>query len=198
MMWCARARKYVLDPEHRAAWPTAVLQHVEKCEECRRFVERTARLRALFAAEKPPAADEAAIARIMHEVRRLNAAPRAENLADEASRWHPLWAARLAAAAALLILLAVRVADGPQRTSVGRDVSVESAPVVELPMAPVVAVPEPVMPPPRPLAPPAPIGIRTVPPPAWHGQPAVVAASSNAGSGVEFGGLQVMPVSYDY
>lgn len=195
MMWCRLVQKLILIPEDESTWPSWAARHVKACENCRQFVQQTIALRKILLREPPPE-NEQAVLQIMARIRGLeHAAP-----GDSESTWQglewlaPRWGFRLALAAALILIVAVHVSNRLLLSSPHGEIAVEEP--VDRPVlysAPVHNIPQRIPPLPRPVVvyvetprlPPTPIG-------------PVIAAASNEGAGIEFGGVPIVPVSFDY
>lgn len=191
MMWCRWVQKRLIIPENETTWPAWVRRHVARCPDCAGFRDNTIRLRAAFTVTEDQTTDEAAVRRIMAAIREWEAEQSA--LDSVPSVW-PTWALRLAVIGAFAVLLAMSYLEVPQiaptRAPVAdvrstgfpmRDPGVPGFQPPTLPSGPYRFV----------LRTSTPLNAAAAPESTW-------ANGSNIGRSVEFGGVPVMPVSFDY
>lgn len=194
MMWCSWVQKRILIPEDQSTWPAWVVRHVAVCKHCRRFAEQTAAMRKWMAEPAPSAMNELAVQRIMGRVRELDAAACEAREMIGGESWTGLqWGLRLALAGAVILIIAVHVADMPTVSRPTGEVAVEQP--VSLPE--MRAQPVQMMVPKAPSLP-RPVVVYVEPPPVSRSPRPFVVAASNEGMGVEFGGVPIMPVRFDY
>ncbi len=196
MILCGWIQKKILIPDDPRTWPGWVARHVARCDGCRAFVERATAVKRLLAEEPAPAPDEVEIERIMRRVQAVAADASRERQAAPWSTgelFEPRWGLRLALAAAVIMILVVHFVNAPTPSGSQNEEVAEALPSAT------VGAPGPVAPSPHgtpSMASPVFVVVRPplAQPVAWE----ATAAASNGGAGVEFGGLPVMPVSFDY
>lgn len=191
MMWCRWIQKRLIIPENESTWPAWVRRHVARCPDCAGFRDNNIRLRAAFTATEDQTTDEAAIRRIMAAIREWEAG---QSVLESAPSIWAAWTLRLALIGAFAVLLAMSYLEVPQ-------IAPARAPVADVRSADI-PMRDPRMPSfqPSALSPvpyrfvirtSTPLDAVTTPENLW-------ANGSNIGRSVEFGGVPVMPVSFDY
>lgn len=191
MKWCRWVQKRLVIPEDDTTWPVWVRRHTARCAGCAAFRDRSIQIRSAFAKAQDQMADEAAVQRVMVAIRQYESGQTATE--ESAALW-PVWGLRLAVVGIFAVLLVISYLELPRLTPAHAPVVATKASEAPMPL-PKAATSQPLAFPPVPyrfvFRPPAPLDWPSVPGRSW-------VDGSNIGRSAEFGGVPVMPVSFDH